>query len=217
MKTTLFLTRHGETEWNVEGKLQGHKDSPLTLLGRQQARWLGKSMHNIQLDAIYCSSSQRACHTAKIIRGTRELAISACDSLKEINMGTWEGRNRVELESTCPKEHSIFWSTPHLYKPHNDGETFVQLRERIIPAIKEIIAQHKGGHILIVSHAIALKVIMTHFRGDSLEHIWTPPIIQPASLSKVSVNDAESIIEQYGDVSHYQTVRTKLEGRRVDQ
>lgn len=213
MKTTLYLTRHGETEWNVEGRLQGHKDSPLTLLGRQQAEWLGKSLHNIRFDAIYCSSSQRACHTAKIIRGPRELTINACDSLKEINMGTWEGRSRAELESTCHEEHSIFWNTPHLYRPQNNGESFIQLRERIIPAIKEIITQHKGDHILIVTHAIALKVVMAHFKGDSLEHLWTPPIIQPASLSKVSVNDAEAIIEQYGDVSHYQTVRTTVGGQ----
>ncbi|WP_412973888.1 histidine phosphatase family protein [Paenibacillus sp. OAS669] len=92
MKTTLYLTRHGETEWNVEGKLQGHKDSPLTNLGKRQAKWLGASLKEIEFDAIYSSPSPRTYQTAEIIREERKIELSSCDSLKEIGLGSWEGQ-----------------------------------------------------------------------------------------------------------------------------
>ncbi|WP_063847511.1 histidine phosphatase family protein [Bacillus sp. FJAT-28004] len=207
MKTTLFLTRHGETEWNVEGKLQGHMDSPLTLLGKQQARWLRSSLMDIHFDAIYSSTSKRAFHTAEIIRDKQEFDIIACDNLMEINLGTWEGQKRIDIENTCLDEHNTFWNTPHLYEPKNDGESFTKLQDRIIAAIKEIVSKHKGSSILIVTHAIALKVIMAHFRGETLEKLWTPPIIHPTALNKVTIDESEYNIELYGDISHYQTVR----------
>ncbi|MBP1989667.1 histidine phosphatase family protein [Paenibacillus eucommiae] len=206
-KTTLFLTRHGETEWNVEGKIQGHQDSSLTLLGKRQASWLRTSLKEFNFDAIYSSTSQRTYHTAEIIRDKRKLDIYPSDSLKEINMGSWEGQKRSDIESNFPDDHRKFWNTPHLYTPRNEGESFSQLQDRIIPAIKEIVSKHRGGNILIVTHAIALKVIMAYFRGDPLEKLWTPPSIQPTALNKVEIIDNVYNIELYGDVSHYQTVR----------
>lgn len=207
MQTTLFLTRHGETEWNVEGKLQGHKDSPLTALGKRQAGWLEASLKDMHFDAIYSSTSKRTYHTAEIIRDKREIDIIACDSLMEINLGTWEGQKQTDIESTSFDEQYAFWNTPHLYKPQNDGESFTQLQERMILAVNEIISKHRGGNILIVTHAIALKVIMAHFRGDPLDKLWTPPIIQPTALNKVVIVNDVYNIKMYGDISHYQTVR----------
>ncbi|WP_084134878.1 histidine phosphatase family protein [Paenibacillus harenae] len=206
-KTTLYLTRHGETEWNVEGKLQGHKDSPLTIWGRRQAIWLGTSLKDIEFDAIYSSASQRACHTAEIIRDKRKIHISSCDSLMEINLGSWEGKRRAEIESSFPDEHKAFWNDPHLYKPTNGGESFFQLQDRLIPKVKDMISEHKGGNVLIVTHAIALKVIMSFFKGDPLEQLWTPPIIQPTALNKIVIEGNDFNIELHGDISHYQTVR----------
>ncbi|MDQ0111243.1 histidine phosphatase family protein [Paenibacillus harenae] len=207
MKTKLFLTRHGETEWNVEGKMQGLKDSPLTKLGKRQARWLKSSLKNIKFDAIYSSPSPRTYQTAEIIREERENEIIICESLKEISLGSWEGHKKSDIENLFPDEYNAFWYTAHLYKPSNDGESFSQLQDRIIPTVLDIINRHKGGNVLIVTHAIALKVIMAYFRGDSLENLWNPPIIQPTSLNKVVITDTEYNIEMYGDTSHYQTVR----------
>ena len=87
------------------------------------------------------------------------------------------------------------------------GNPFLSYKNRIIPTVLDIINRHKGGNVLIVTHAIALKVIMAYFRGDSLEKLWNPPIIQPTSLNKIVIRDTEYNIELYGDTSHYQTVR----------
>ncbi|UVI29156.1 histidine phosphatase family protein [Paenibacillus spongiae] len=187
--------------------MQGHRDSPLTELGKRQAAWLRASLKDIHFDAIYTSSSRRAIHTAEIIRGTRELDITPCDSFLEINLGSWEGQIRSDLERTCPDEHYSFWNTPHLYKPINGGESFAQLQDRIIPALHRMVSKHRGGNILLITHAVTLKAILAHYRGDPLDQLWTPPILQPTALSKVTLIDTEYTIDIYGDVSHYQSVR----------
>ncbi|MEF3311091.1 histidine phosphatase family protein [Paenibacillus sp. GYB004] len=209
MKTTLYLTRHGETEWNVEGRLQGHRDSALTQLGKQQAEWLGAKLEKVPIDAIYCSSSKRASDTADRIRGTRNILLIPMDSLKEIHLGGWEGQKRIDLDRTDSARHFAFWNKPHTYVPLTGGETFVQLSERIIPALTELIAAHQGGTILIVTHAVALKMMMAYFRGDPLEKLWQPPFIHPTALSKVVLDSdrGDTAIEMLGDTSHYRAVR----------
>ncbi|SDW15853.1 histidine phosphatase family protein [Paenibacillus sp. CF384] len=204
MKTTIYLTRHGETEWNVDGRLQGHMDSELTELGTSQAGWLGKSLQGVHFDAIYTSASPRAQRTGQIIRGNRNIPLIPNEELKEIYLGAWEGQKFTEIERTFPEEHVAFWNTPHLYQPSNDGESIVQLQERVIPKVKAIEAAHQGGTILIITHAVTLKTIMAYFKGDPLELLWSPPYIHPTSLTKVTIDAEGPHIELHGDVSHYE-------------
>lgn len=134
-------------------KLQGHLDSPLTDLGKRQAQWLSEHLIDIELDAIYSSASPRAMHTAEIIR----------------DMGTWEGKGRSDLEREYRDEYYKFWNEPHAFIPTNGGEDFVQLQDRLISQVNQIISKHNGGNVLMVTHAVALKVIMAYFKGDPLE------------------------------------------------
>ncbi|WP_412973887.1 histidine phosphatase family protein [Paenibacillus sp. OAS669] len=117
---------------------------------------------------------------------------------------------RSYIERAYADEHKAFWNTPHLYKPINGGESFSQLQDRIIPTVLDITAKHRDGNVLIVTHAIALKVIMAYFRGDSLEKLWSPPLIQPTALNKIVIDDTGFNIELHGDISHYQTVRNAV-------
>ena len=201
--TTLYLTRHGQTEWNVAKKLQGHKDSPLTELGILHAEWLAESMSHINLDAIYCSSSVRTMKTAEILRSRRNITIIPDDDLREINMGSWEGEVSSIIESTYPDEYFAFWKTPHLYNPKNDGESFYNLQDRVLPKIEEIIQRNEGKKILIVTHAATLKLIMTYFNGQTLSEMWAPPFVDSTSLCKVVIEGDKRIVALYGDTSHY--------------
>lgn len=205
--TTLYLTRHGQTEWNAEGRLQGHMDSPLTLLGKQQAKWLRAKLADTPFEAIYSSTSGRALQTAEFIRGGRKTDIVASDRLKEINLGLWEGRKYVHLEREDPDRHYAFWNEPQRYEPTDQGESFAQLWDRVIPEVLDIISRHRGGNVLIVTHAITLKVIMAYFRGDPMEKLWSAPFIQPTALCEVSITGDRYTVEKYGDTTHYQTVR----------
>lgn len=203
MQTTIYLTRHGQTDWNSKKKLQGHLDSPLTDYGMRQAEWLKERLENVHFDAIYSSSSPRAFHTARIISGNRPASISTLDSLKEINMGLWEGQQIDHIQQQFPIPYDHFLNEPHLYRPTGHGESYSQLLERTIPAIDHILAEHKGQQVLIVTHRITLKVIMSYFMGKPLHEIGGMPDIHPTALCKIIVDNDVAKVELYGDTSHY--------------
>lgn len=202
MKTTLYLTRHGQTEWNLQKKMQGHKDSPLTEYGIRQAEWLKERLEKIRLDAIYSSTSPRALNTARILLGNRSLDILEDDSLKEINMGLWEGRQIEHIQQQYPLQYDQFFNEPHVYRPAGHGETYTELLERTLPVIENILTEHKGEQVLIVTHRITLKADMSHFLHKKLHEIASMPDIYPTALCKITMDDGRPIVDLYGDISH---------------
>lgn len=203
--TTLYLTRHGQTEWNLEGRLQGRKDSPLTEKGERHAGWLGESLADVPLDAIYSSSSPRAVRTAEILRGKRPIQLHAVEDLQEVDMGHWEGRTGADIEAGSRDEYEAFWKEPHRYEPTNGGESFVQLGNRVVPAIERILNENHGRSILVVTHAAVLNLLMTAFNGQAISEMWKPPILESTCLCKVVYGPGGMNVELHGDVSHYRT------------
>ncbi|MDP5274329.1 histidine phosphatase family protein [Chengkuizengella axinellae] len=201
--TTLYITRHGQTEWNLEKRMQGHKDSPLTPLGIQQAQWLGQSLSDTDIDVIYASSSGRTRKTAELVKNKRDIEIIPSDILREINMGLWEGQIISDLEQKYPEQHNAFWKTPHLYESF-EGESFHDLHDRVIPYLKDILSKHRGQTILIVTHGLTLKTIMSYFEKRKLADFWDSPHIYQTSLSLVELDEQdEASIRLYADTSHY--------------
>jgi probable phosphoglycerate mutase len=203
--TKLYLVRHGQTEWNVESRIQGHLDSPLTEYGVKQAVWVGEALREVDFDIIYAGSSGRTVRTAEIIR---EYSMNAAapimknDNLREKYNGSWEGQLQEHLNEQYPKEHHAYWHAPHLYRPAS-GESFYDVQNRAVAEIERIIAAHPGETLLIVTHTITLKLIMAHFEGRELEHIWNPPFLHPACLCMVELRDRQPVIHLNGDISHF--------------
>jgi broad specificity phosphatase PhoE len=168
MKTILYVTRHGETEWNVEKRMQGRKNSALTEKGVEQAKLLGERMKNITIDVIYSSPSERATHTAKLIKGDRSIAIIENEAFYEIHMGDWEGMTVSEIEEKYPQDFRLFWDAPHQFRPHS-GETFQKAQTRVLNRLQTVLEKHKGQSILIVAHAVAAKYIVGHFENRPTE------------------------------------------------
>ncbi|OMC95074.1 MULTISPECIES: histidine phosphatase family protein [Paenibacillus] len=203
-KTVLYLTRHGQTEWNLQKRMQGHQNSALTALGEQQTEWLRDRLQVENLGAIYSSTSPRALHTAQILRGKRSLPIQQQVSLMEINMGSWEGMNTDQIQLESPLQYSHFFTRPDLYIPLTSGETYKQLEERVVPTMERIINDNVGLEVLIVTHRMTLKVIMAYFLNKSLQEIGELPDILSTALCKVTLTDNNTTIDLYGDTSHYQ-------------
>lgn len=202
-KTIVYLTRHGQTEWNAVRKMQGHQDSPLTDLGVLQATWLRDAMLDTDLSALYASTSQRAIKTAEIIRAQRPLEIITYDAFCEIDMGDWEGKTIDEIQQMDTQSLDTFWQKPTEYVPANSGESFYDLQSRVVPVLDEIVTRHTGQTIMIVSHGITLKLMLTHFEQRPLAQLWDPPFIQPTALSKVVIEDSVITLELNGDTTHY--------------
>jgi Fructose-2,6-bisphosphatase len=218
-QTVLYLIRHGQTQWNAEHRMQGFGDSPLTELGNLQATWARDAFRNKQFAAIYASTSLRALYTAEIIRGSRQQPITTYKDLRELNMGCWEGCTVDEIRQQYPKEYQLFWKHPQLYRPSDGGETFAELQKRVVALTKKLIQRHPDQCILIVSHTIAIKTLLSHFMQQPLEQLWQTPTLHPVSLSKVIVTDNMAHVESYGDVSfhHFMPHTTSMQERAANR
>jgi probable phosphoglycerate mutase len=155
--TELLLARHGETDWNRDLRVQGHADVPLNELGREQARDLAERLEDVALDAIYSSDLVRARETAEAVARAKGLPVRVDPQLRETDFGSWEGLTREEIAERFPD------------RARPDGETYEQVRERMLAAINRIAAEHAGGTVLIVSHGGALNSVWHHAAGARLE------------------------------------------------
>lgn len=200
--TTIYITRHGQTEWNIQKRFQGHRDSPLTELGMKQAECLGESLQQQQIDRIFTSSSGRAIKTAEIVKGQRDIPIEVSEAFKEINLGVWEGLTQDEAKIHSTLQFDNFWNDSGAFQVEN-SETFQQVSERAVQEVKRILQNYKGKSILIVTHTAVIKVIMAYFEQRAMKDIWNPPYIHPTCLCKIEMNDESSTIVLHGDMSHY--------------
>lgn len=199
----LYLTRHGQTLWNVESRLQGWGDSPLTEKGISNARALGERLKNIEFYEVYASPLGRAMTTAQIVSGLEKDKIISDNNLMEIKFGSWEGMLKEDIKKEYPKENYEFWNKPHLFKKE-DAETFNDVQKRALISINNIIKKHGNTdrNILVVSHAIILRTIMAYFEDRSFENLWEAPVMHDTSLSLIEIIDGKNTIKLYSDISH---------------
>lgn len=205
MMSKLYLTRHGETEWNIEGRLQGRKNSLLTSKGREQAGWLSNKMSRLPLDLIISSPSPRTLETAEIIRGDLQIPIIQDEHFLEMDVGRWEGVLKSDIERMEPERSYTFWNKPHLFKS-DEGEDFYQVRERVLPWLKHILKTYKDKNILIVSHAIVIKILISYFEKTPMEKLWDGAYLHGTSLTTIELLGEESKITSKGDTSHFKVI-----------
>jgi probable phosphoglycerate mutase len=198
----LYITRHGETQWNTEKRLQGWLNSPLTEKGTLQGQLLNKAVKMYNISKIYSSPSERALKTAKAARGKLEIEIELMDELKEMNMGDWEGRTLEEIRAKEPENFENYWTRPQLFVK-NSGEDFFELVSRTRRAVEKILEENNEGDILIVTHGVTLKSLLSHFTQEDFFAFWTRPVLEQASISMVEVDEERhGVIRLYGDTRH---------------
>ncbi len=200
--TRLFITRHGETEWNLQGRVQGSKDSNLTNKGIMQAKKLGKYLEDTPIDRIYTSTSGRAMHTSKLIAAKRTIDIVPMEQLQEMNMGIWEGLTFDEISKKYEEMYKTFWQSPHRLKNH-PGESFKALKERVVGAVLKIVQANEGKNILIVAHGIVLNVLMSYFENRPLEILFHEPHMLSTCLNEIEVHGENYTIIRYAETDHY--------------
>jgi alpha-ribazole phosphatase len=169
--TTLALVRHGQTDWNLEGRYQGQTDLPLNAAGLEQARALAASLDGRAFDAIYSSDLQRAEVTARIIAERLKLPLHTDPRLREINQGEWEGMLVAEIKT----RYAQVWTT-RLDDPENSrspgGESIGEVSQRMWEAADDIARQWPDGKILVVSHGMALATLLVKARGLSFTEVF---------------------------------------------
>jgi broad specificity phosphatase PhoE len=162
--TELCLVRHGQTEWNNEGRYQGQSDIPLNETGRIQARTLARQLKGYLFSAIYTSDLQRARDTADAISAVLNIPITTDIRLREINQGEWEG----QFIDIIRNHYSDLWKQrimdPTSIRPPG-GETVGEVAERVYAALDDIVRFFPNGSVLIVSHGLALATVVCKVRG----------------------------------------------------
>jgi broad specificity phosphatase PhoE len=150
--TTILLVRHGETDWNMERRVQGHSDTPLNDNGRAQALALAESLDEVQLDAVYASDLARAAATAQVVADRKGLDVWLLPELRERHFGTWEGLTDTEIHERFPEVVKTGW--------WGDGETKEEMRERVLAGLHRIAEEHPDGRVLVVTHGGPVRALL---------------------------------------------------------
>jgi uncharacterized phosphatase len=148
--TSLYLVRHGETDWNAQRRIQGSTDIPLNEMGRDQAETTGRLLARRDWDGVYSSPLSRAFETASII--AQEVGLEepqAIDALVERNYGEAEGLNWEQVESRFPGD-----------TPVPGRETHAEVAERVLPALIELAASRPGESLIVVSHGGVIRSVL---------------------------------------------------------
>ncbi len=188
--TSIFLARHGETEWNLEERLQGNKNSPLTENGIDQAKKAGEILANSEIGIVYSSPLKRAVNTARLILDGKNTELIIRDGLREIHLGPWEGKTKKETEISHPEEYINFWYYPDRYHLKG-GETYRDLQKRVVEEIQNIFDENRGKTILVVSHWIAIKTAIAFFLGKPLKKLNDTANLSNGSILQLSMIDGK--------------------------
>src|SRR5262245_27819969 len=159
----LYLARHGQTDWNVEGRMQGGTDTPLNATGRKQAAALKDHLKDVRFDAIYSSTLSRSRETAEIVRG--QVALTSLPTLGERRFGKFEGL-LSNAPDTGPEFQRRRWDPQDAL---DGGESWVTFTDRVRSALQTIRAKHSSGTILVVGHGGTNQAVLQILFGLSLD------------------------------------------------
>jgi alpha-ribazole phosphatase len=178
--TQLCLVRHGQTDWNLEGRYQGQSDVPLNEKGLEQARSLIQQLNGQTFSAIYSSDLRRARQTAEHIAKYLELTLQIEPRLREINQGEWEGVLVDEIKARYAEIWSKRTVDPANVRPPG-GETVREVATRVHAALDDISRLFPTERVLIVSHGLSIATAICRDRGIPVGQAYTviPDNVQP--------------------------------------
>ncbi|MFO1380992.1 MAG: histidine phosphatase family protein [Chitinivorax sp.] len=159
MSTRFCFVRHGETDWNVQRRLQGHIDTPLNQIGLAQAEATAHGLRGHRFDALYCSDLIRTLQTARYAAQLLDLPIHLRSALRERHFGAFQGLTYGEAEHHFPADYARFKVRDPGYAILDDGESLLQHRERVQACLLQIAADHPGQTVLIVTHGGVLDIV----------------------------------------------------------
>jgi probable phosphoglycerate mutase len=196
----IYLVRHGETDWNAEGRLQGHSDIPLNAKGLEQATALRNHLAHIPFAAAFSSDLIRAKKTAEIVLDPREVPLTTTMALRERHAGVFEGRPAIELNQLSAK---LLTTIKELskeeflsYKWHPDIETSAEVHQRVRRFLETLFPSYLGSPLLIVSHGGVIRSLLDHLSDFIPQQRW---IIANCAFIHLKVNgDSLGVENQVG-------------------
>ena len=201
MKTKILLVRHGETEWNIQGRFQGVKDTDLAEAGLVQASYVAEALKGT-FDKIYTSPLKRAYETAEIIGRSKELKPIKVDKITEIDFGQWEGLTVSEIKDNFPEAFKI-WRQDGVVGPLCGGDLSLKnASSRAKEAILAIAGENQGKTTVIVAHGGIIKAgLIGIFNWDMT--MYHKMILGNTSICEISFDDKfNPILLRLNDTNH---------------
>jgi probable phosphoglycerate mutase len=201
--TRLYLVRHGATQLTAEARFSGSTGVDLSEEGRHQAAQLGERLRGEGIAAAYCSPLSRSADTAAIIGELCGLTPVTRDGLREISHGHWEGLTRREVEERFGSEYAAWEEDPFTFAP-DGGESGVSVLARALPAIREIVTEHVGERVLVVSHKATIRLLLSSLLGFDARGYRDRLDQAPACLNVLDFKDpVRARLMLFNDTSHY--------------
>ena len=202
----LYIVRHGETQWNTEGRLQGQADIPLNEKGRAIARATAMGMKEIHFDAAFTSPLIRARETAQIILGDRKISLEQDERIQEISFGEMEGCHvRGEEGQVVIPRFQDFFENPGAYMPPKGGESIQELCRRTGDFLEELKNRQElqGRTILAATHGAASRAMLLHITRRPVAEFWGSGVPKNCSVSIAELEQGEWILKKQ-DVCYYE-------------
>lgn len=166
--TDIYIARHGETEYNRQGKMQGRGiDIPLNRTGRLQARAISEALEDKSLDYIFSSSLMRSVETAEIIAWTLRMKYRSYPELDEMDFGKFEGKPSKEIEKDLDKVHQT-WKNGGTDFVIEGGESPSMVLDRVMSRMNNILGEHAGSTILFILHGRLIRILLSNWLGYPL-------------------------------------------------
>ena len=171
-RTRIYLVRHGQVEGHEEKRYNGQVNVLLTQLGREQSERVCDRLTNVPLRAVYSSDLDRSRYCAELIAATHDLTVYAHETLRELNIGDWEGRTWAELQDAYPEDwQARLLDLVNFQVP--GGESLQDAADRIRPTIRKIIEDNPDGDVALVAHGGANRIILLDAIGAPLEQAFS--------------------------------------------
>ncbi len=196
----IYISRHGETEWNVAGRIQGHTDVSLSERGREQARMLGRRLSSVRIDAAYSSDLSRAAETARVALGERDVPITFTEELREYNKGVFEGLTEDEYREKYPELYEPSMVNDLDFAPPG-GETIRETSTRLAGIVQRVKDAHLDESALIVGHGGSLRAGIVSLLDLPLEANWKFAMSN-CSLTVIYTFPDNAVMHLYNDTSH---------------
>lgn len=201
MSVKIYLIRHAEAEGNLFRVAHGQYNSTLTPRGYRQLRYLRDRFRDIHIDAVYGSDLLRAHTTASAIYVPKGLEFRPMPLLREIRIGCWEQMSWGEILRMDADMYTKFNKRPDLWRAEG-AETFAEVRDRMLEAIRQIAAENPGKTVAATSHGAALRTLLGTLQGMSLEEIGATGHADNTAVSLIEVEGDDIRVIFRDDNSH---------------
>lgn len=200
--TRLIAVRHGETEWNADGRIQGHQDIGLNEVGRWQAQRVGAALAGEAISAVYSSDLGRAHQTAQPIADAAGVPVVTRSDLRERHFGAFQGRTFQQIHASWPDQAHRWRTRVPDWEPPEGGESLLALRARVTGAVRALAQGHAGEQVVVVAHGGVLDALYRVATGQDVNspRTWLLPngainrlLWTPEGLTLVGWSDTQHL------------------------